>query len=84
MTMSPVELERVVRRNDNDITEIYEMLASIQGVLGRHTRRLGELGAQLGSLETKVDGLETKVDGLDTKVDGLGASVQEILGLLRG
>ena len=70
MTMGPVEIERKVRQHDNDITEIYQMLAHIQGVQGRHTMRLGELGAALGIVDSKVDGLDSKVDALDTKVGG--------------
>ncbi len=48
MAMSPLEIEGKVRQHENDLTEAYEMLAHIQGVQGRHTRRLGELGAALG------------------------------------
>jgi hypothetical protein len=62
MTMGPVEIERKVRQHDNDITEIYQMLAHIQGVQGRHTMRLGELGAALGIVDSKVDAVDHKVD----------------------
>ena len=71
MTMGPVEIERKVRQHDNDITEIYQMLAHIQGVQGRHTMRLGELGAALGIVDSKVDAVDHKVDQLDAKVNGL-------------
>ena len=85
MTMGPVEIERKVRQHDNDITEIYQMLAHIQGVQGRHTMRLGELGAVLGIVDSKVDGVEHKVDGLeqkvseiDQKVDGLSRNFESL------
>ena len=77
MTMGPVEIERRVRQHDNDITEISQMLADIQGVQGRHTMRLGELGAALGIVDSKVDGLDSKVDALDTKACGLEQKVDD-------
>ena len=76
--MGPVEIERKVRQHDNDITEIYQMLAHIQGVQGRHTMRLGELGAALGIVDSKVDAVDQKVDRLDTKVDGLETKVDAV------
>ncbi len=84
MTMGPVEIERKVRQHDNDITEIYQMLAHIQGVQGRHTMRLGELGAALGIVDSKVDAVNQKVDRLETKVDELDTKMGIVLELLQG
>ncbi len=84
MTMGPVEIERKVRQHDNDITEIYQMLAHIQGVQGRHTMRLGELGAALGIVDSKVDAVTQKVDRLETKVDELDTKMGIVLELLQG
>ena len=84
MTMGPVEIERKVRQHDNDITEIYQMLAHIQGVQGRHTMRLGELGAALGIVDSKVDAVNQKVDRLEIKVDGLDTKMGIVLELLQG
>jgi len=84
MTMGPVEIERKVRQHDNDITEIYQMLAHFQGVQGRHTMRLGELGAALGIVDSKVDAVNQKVDRLETKVDELDTKMGIVLELLQG
>ena len=53
----------MLRRHDNDLTEIYTMLAHIDGVQGRHTYRLGVIEAQVEAVDTKVDGLAATVDG---------------------
>jgi outer membrane murein-binding lipoprotein Lpp len=97
MSMTPAEVERKVRQLDNDVQSIYELLATINGTLGRHSNRFDELGqdvarldakvdgldAKVTGLDAKVDGLDTKVDGLDTKVDGLDTKMDTVLELLR-
>jgi chromosome segregation ATPase len=70
MTMTPAEIERKVRRLDNDVQAIYELLATISATQTRHGNRLDELDA-------RFDGVDQRLDGLDTKLD-------EVLTLLRG
>ena len=66
----PAELERRVRRLDNDVQSIYEMLAGISATQQRQGNRLSEL-----------DGRLTDMDGRLTVMDG---KLDVILGLLRG
>lgn len=66
----PAELERRVRRLDNDVQSIYEMLAGISATQQRQGNRLSEL-----------DGRLTDMDGRLTEMDG---KLDIILGLLRG
>ncbi|CUR59245.1 hypothetical protein NOCA2570103 [metagenome] len=64
MTKASGDVERTLRRHDNDIVSIYELLATIQTKLVEHDRRFDRVDLRLDSLETKVDSLETKVDAL--------------------
>jgi len=62
MTTGPLELERRVHQLDNDVRDIYTLLAQIQLTQGRHSNRFDEMGADLDGLRLKVDALDTKVD----------------------
>jgi archaellum component FlaC len=77
MTMTPAEIERKVRRLDNDVQAIYELLATISATQTRHGNRLDELDARFDGVDQRLDGLDQRLDGLDTKLD-------EVLTLLRG
>ena len=85
MAMSATEMERKVSQLDNDVSEIYTMIADIQNTQRRHTHRFNEMGVrldrmidQLGTNEARVDRLDQKVDTLDTKVDALDTKVSSL------
>lgn len=69
MPMTPAEVERKVRQLDNDVSSIYELLATISSTQGRHGNRLDELGEDVSRLDAKVTGLDTRLSSLDTKMD---------------
>jgi outer membrane murein-binding lipoprotein Lpp len=86
MTGQP-SLERKVRRLDNDVQSIYEMLSAIQGTQLRHGNRIDELDQKVDVLDHKVEALDQKVDVLDQKVEALDHKVDarfdQVVELLR-
>jgi chromosome segregation ATPase len=95
--MPPAELERKVRRLDNDVQAIYELLATISATQTRHGNRLDELDARFDGIDTRLDGIDrrldghdkrfdgidARLDGHDKRFDGMDAKLDEILGLVR-
>jgi uncharacterized protein YoxC len=84
MTSGSADLERRVRRLDNDVASIYEILAAVQLTQSRHTSRLDEIDTMVAGIDGKVDGLDGKVDGLDGKVDGLDQRLTRVDGKVDG
>jgi chromosome segregation ATPase len=87
----PAELERKVRRLDNDVQAIYELLAGISATQQRHGNRLNELDGRLTDMDGRLmtmDGRLTTMDGRLTDLDGrltdLDGKLDVIVGLLRG
>ena len=74
--MTPAEIERKVRRLDNDVQAIYELLATISATQTRHGNRLDEFDA-------RFDGIDQRLDGHDKRFDGVDAKLDEVLTLLR-
>jgi hypothetical protein len=90
MTMPPAELERKVRRLDNDVQAIYELLATISATQNRHGNRLDELDARFDGIDRRLDahdkrfdGIDARLDGHDKRFDGMDAKLDEILSLVR-
>jgi chromosome segregation ATPase len=90
MTSGSADLERRVRRLDNDVASIYEILAAVQLTQSRHTSRLDEIDTMVAGIDGKVAGIDGKVDGVDqrlTRVDGkvdtLDEKMDTVLDLLR-
>jgi chromosome segregation ATPase len=80
----PAELDRKIRRLDNDVQAIYELLAGISATQQRQGNRLNELDGRLTDLDSRLvtmDGRLTDLDGRLTAVDG---KLDVIVGLLRG
>jgi hypothetical protein len=94
----PADLERKVRRLDNDVQAIYEMLAGISATQQRHGNRLNELDGRLTDLDGRlvaVDGRLVAVDGrlvamdgrltdLDGRLTAVDGKLDIIVELLRG
>ena len=64
-------LERKVRRLDNDVQAIDEMIVRIEVTQRRHDNRFDEIGSDIGQLRSDVGGLKADVTGLKTDVSGL-------------
>ena len=91
MTMNPAEIERKVRRLDNDVQAIYELLATISFTQTRHGRRFDEVDARFDAMDQRFDGVDRRFDGMDQRFDamdqrfdGLDQRFDEVLTLLRG
>ena len=91
MTMNPAEIERKVRRLDNDVQAIYELLATISFTQTRHGRRFDEVDARFDAMDQRFDGVDRRFDGMDQRFDAmdqrfdvLDQRFDEVLTLLRG
>ena len=91
MTMNPAEIERKVRRLDNDVQAIYELLATISFTQTRHGRRFDEVDARFDAMDQRFDGVDRRFDGMDQRFDamdqrfdGMDQRFDEVLTLLRG
>jgi hypothetical protein len=74
--MSSTPLEHKVGQLDNDVSAIYEMIATVQITQRRHDNRFKELAEHLQEHDGRFDGIEGRLDGL-------GAQMDSVLGLLR-
>ena len=74
--MTPAELDRKVRRLDNDVQAIYELLAAISATQTRHGNRFGELDA-------RFDAMDVRFDAMDKRFDSVTSSLDQVLTLLR-
>ncbi|HEU4337458.1 MAG TPA: hypothetical protein VFR45_09110 [Nocardioides sp.] len=90
MTMTPQELERKVRRLDNDVQSIYELLSTISFTQTRHGGRLDELDRRFDGVDQRLDGIDQRLDGIDQRLDGhdkrfdaVDGKLDEVLTLLR-
>ena len=54
-SMPGAEIERKVRQLDNDVTDIYSMLSSIQAVQQRQGHRLDEIDRKLHEHDARFD-----------------------------
>jgi len=88
--MSDAGLERKVRRSDNDVQAIYDILTEIQG----EQRRQGEWlvgvqeaqrrqGERLDVMDEHLVGLDGRVGSIDGKVTHLAEDMATVLQLLR-
>ena len=68
--MTPQELERKVRRLDNDVQSIYELLSTISFTQTRHGGRLDELDRRFDAVDQRFDGIDQRLDGIDQRLDG--------------
>lgn len=91
MTMSAPEMDRLVRRHDNEIQSIYELLSMIESTQRRHTMRFDEMERQFGdlsqdvaTLKTDIADLKTDVGTLKTDVAEVKSDVRTVIDLLRG
>jgi septation ring formation regulator EzrA len=84
MSSSPAEVERKLRRHDNDIAGIYEIVADVQRVQRRHTRRLGKIGGAVERLEARINKHDVRFDAVDARFDRVDEQLAEVLDLLRG
>ncbi len=87
----PADLERRVRRLDNDVQAIYELLAGISATQQRHGNRLNELDGRLTDLDGRLvtmDGRLTAMDGrltdMDSRLTAVDGKLDIIVELLRG
>ena len=81
--MTPAEIERKVRRLDNDVQAIYELLATISATQTRHGNRLDELDARFDGVDQRLDGINQRLDGHDKRFDAVDGKLDEVLTLLR-
>ena len=81
--MTPTEMERKVLQLDNDVSEIYTMIADVQNTQRRHTNRFNEMGSRLDGLMDRQTGVEGRLEGVEGRLQGLGVQMDEVLTLLR-
>ncbi len=73
--MTPVQMERRIEQNSNDIASLYELVADIRDTLTVHS-------ARLDAIDARLDGIDGRLDGIDGRLDAISASVAAILTLL--
>ncbi|MBK6955433.1 MAG: hypothetical protein IPH27_08255 [Actinomycetales bacterium] len=62
MTSTPAtEIQRKVRQLDNDVTDIYSMLTSIQAGQQRQAHRIDEVDRKLHEHDARFDGITAKL-----------------------
>jgi chromosome segregation ATPase len=83
MTMTPRELERKVRRLDNDVQSIYELLSTISFTQTRHGGRLDELDRRFDAVDQRLEGIDQRLAGHDERFDTVDGKLDEVLTLLR-
>lgn len=83
MPMSAAEIERKIRQHDNDLTEVYQMLAQISGTQARHGNRLDELAAKLAEHDARFDAHDARFDAHDARFDTVDRKLDEVLEILR-
>ena len=81
--MTPAELDRKVRRLDNDVQAIYELLAAISATQTRHGNRFGELDARFDAMDVRFDTMDARFDAMDKRFDSVTSSLDQVLTLLR-
>lgn len=88
--MTPAELDRKVRRLDNDVQAIYELLAAISATQTRHGNRFGELDARFDAMDVRFDTMDARFDTMDARFDAMDkrfdsvtSSLDQVLTLLR-
>jgi chromosome segregation ATPase len=83
MSMTPQELERKVRRLDNDVQSIYELLSTISFTQTRHGGRLDELDRRFDAVDQRLDAVDQRLAGHDERFDTVDGKLDEVLALLR-
>jgi len=83
MPMSVTETERKILQLDNDVSEIYTMIADVQNTQRRHTHRFNEMGSRLDGLMDRQTGVESRLEGVEGRLDGFGVQMEEVLTILR-
>ena len=82
-SMPGAEIERKVRQLDNDVTDIYSMLSSIQAVQQRQGHRLDEIDRKLHEHDARFDAHDARFDAHDARFDVVEGKLDEVLELLR-
>ncbi|GAB3989298.1 hypothetical protein [Nocardioides marmoraquaticus] len=89
--MSSAEVERRVRRVENDVESIYDVFAQIQIVTTRHDSRLREVQAhlvahddRLAALEGRLEGVEGRLEGVEGRLEGVEGRLEGVEGRLEG
>ncbi|HZP15994.1 MAG TPA: hypothetical protein VFA96_09250 [Nocardioides sp.] len=70
--MTSQDIERRMKRTENDITAVYEMLGDLRSVQGQHS-------AALIRIEARLAGHDGRFDAIDGRFEQLTATVSEIL-----
>ena len=83
MPMSAAEVKCKIRQHDNDLAEIYGMLAGISGTQVRHGHRLDELGRKLDEHDARFDTIDGRLDSHDARFDTVESKLDEVLQILR-
>jgi hypothetical protein len=85
--VSTQPLDFRVKRLENDVTSIYDLLTEIQGGQKKQARQITELDERLAGrmdgLAGRMDGLAGRMDGLDGRMDTLDGKIDQVLDLLR-
>jgi hypothetical protein len=86
--MTPAGIERKVRRLDEDLHAMYDMLTTISNTQRRHGERLDGVEERVIELDGKVSVLDRKVTDLDHKItmkfSEVDTKLDSILELVRG
>jgi chromosome segregation ATPase len=83
MTSTPAtEIQRKVRQLDNDVTDIYSMLTSIQAGQQRQAHRIDEVDRKLHEHDARFDGITAKLVEHDARLDAVDARFDVVEGKL--
>lgn len=80
--MSTPNLDRRVRRLENDVQAIYEMLATITATQQRQGNRLDEIDTKLDNLAEVQQRQSAQLDSQATQLDGQANQLARIIELL--
>jgi archaellum component FlaC len=89
MTTNAAEIQRKVKQLENDINDIYDMLAGIRKQVSKQGAHLADFEAQMyerfdgldgriDKLEGRFDGMERRFDGMERRFDGLERRFEEL------
>lgn len=82
--MTSPALERKIRRLDNDVQSIYEILSSISGTQMRHGNRFDEIDQRLESMDARLGGVEGQLESVEGQLESLDGKIDSVLEILRG
>ena len=72
MPLTDRDVERRLKRNENDVVELYTMLRDVQRTVTSHDQRFD-------SIDQRLDGMDARFDAIDQRFDAIGQRFDEVL-----